>query len=62
MLLKLGREQSQQRLARFVAAQGTEDRGLRTEGAVAYVDLRYRNGFAVMYNQPGKVQVMEIKA
>ena len=62
MLLKLGREQAQQRLARFVAAQGTEDRGLRTEGAVAYVDLRYRNGFAVMYNQPGKVQVMEIKA
>lgn len=51
MLLKLGREQSQQRLSRFVAVYPfSEDRG-----AVQYVDLRYRNGFAVMYNQPGKV-------
>ena len=52
MLLQLGREQAQQRLARFVAArrQMTDDRG-----AVAYVDLRYRNGFAVMYKQPGQV-------
>ena len=54
MVLELGREDMQQRLARFVevypyslAAQKIEDRKQRTEGAVAYVDLRYRNGFAV---------------
>lgn len=48
LLLKLGREQSEQRLLRFVAVYpGTEDRG-----AVRYVDLRYRNGFAVLYQQP----------
>ena len=70
MVLELGREDMQQRLARFVAVYPyslkTEDRGqhpqeagravpvaeattaaLRTEGRVAYVDLRYRNGFAV---------------
>ncbi|MCR4303779.1 MAG: cell division protein FtsQ/DivIB [Gallionella sp.] len=46
MVLELGREDMQQRLARFVAVQRTEDRRQRTEGA-AYVDLRYRNGFAV---------------
>ena len=53
-MLELGREEMQQRLARFVAVypyslalQGAEDRGQRTEGAVRYVDLRYRNGFAV---------------
>jgi cell division protein FtsQ len=54
MVLELGREDMQQRLARFVAvypyslaAQKTEDGRRRTEEAVAYVDLRYRNGFAV---------------
>lgn len=46
MVLELGREDMQQRLARFVAVQRTEDIRQRTEGA-AYVDLRYRNGFAV---------------
>ncbi len=47
MVLELGREDMQQRLERFVAVQRTEGRGLRTEGGVTYVDLRYRNGFAV---------------
>jgi len=54
MTLELGREEMQQRLARFVAVypyslaiQKTEDRRQRTEGTVAYVDLRYRNGFAI---------------
>jgi cell division protein FtsQ len=51
MVLELGREDMQQRLARFVAVYPyslkTEDKGQRTEGRVAYVDLRYRNGFAV---------------
>ncbi len=48
MLLELGREEMQQRLARFVEAypiRGTE--GQKTEGVVAHVDMRYRNGFAV---------------
>ena len=48
-VLELGREDMQQRLARFVAVQKTEDGRLKTEGAVAYVDLRYRNGFAVRH-------------
>ncbi|MDO8811829.1 MAG: cell division protein FtsQ/DivIB [Gallionella sp.] len=54
MVLELGREEMQQRLARFVtvypyslATQRTEGRGQRAEGAVAYIDLRYRNGFAI---------------
>lgn len=53
-VLELGREEMQQRLAQFIAVypyamaeEKTEARGHRTEGAVAYVDLRYRNGFAV---------------
>ena len=50
MLLKLGREQAQQRLARFTSVDLPQD-----GGAVQYVDLRYRNGFAVMYKQPGQV-------
>lgn len=42
MVLELGHEDTQQRLARFVAAYPyTGDRG-----AAEYVDLRYRNGFA----------------
>lgn len=62
MLLKLGREQSKQRLARFVAVypyslmpmqqnyeffharKAPHQNGLQRR--VAYVDLRYRNGFA----------------
>ena len=52
MVLELGREDMQQRLARFVAVQRTEDRRQRTEGA-AYVDLRYRNGFAVRQGSRG---------
>ena len=47
MVLELGREDMQQRLARFVAVQKTGGRGQKAEGAVVYVDLRYRNGFAV---------------
>ncbi|MGC2049687.1 MAG: cell division protein FtsQ/DivIB [Gallionella sp.] len=51
MLLELGREDVQQRLARFVAAYpySLKIEGARkgTGGAVEYVDLRYRNGFAV---------------
>ena len=49
MVLELGREDMQQRLARFVAVQRTEDRRQMTEdrNTVKYVDLRYRNGFAV---------------
>ncbi|MFZ2541244.1 MAG: cell division protein FtsQ/DivIB [Gallionella sp.] len=49
--LKLGREDMQQRLARFVAAYPyslkVEDQKQTSEGRLAYVDLRYRNGFAV---------------
>lgn len=52
MVLELGHEDMQQRLAKFVAVypyslaasmQGTEEGG----SPVKYVDLRYRNGFAV---------------
>lgn len=51
LLLKLGRDQSQQRLERFVAAYLL----VEGKGAMQYVDLRYRNGFAVMYKQSGHV-------
>lgn len=45
MVLELGREDMQQRLARFV---GVYPYSLATvAGKVKYVDLRYRNGFAV---------------
>ena len=44
MVLKLGREQSQQRLARFVAVYPYSLAPLKS--TVSYVDLRYRNGFA----------------
>ena len=47
LLLKLGREQTQERMQRFVAAYPS---GIRSEAQ--YLDLRYRNGFAVMYKQP----------
>ena len=45
LVLELGREQMQQRLARFVAVYpySLAERA----GSVRYVDLRYRNGFAV---------------
>ena len=51
MVLELGREDVQHRLARFVAAYPyslkIEDAKKGAGGAVEYVDLRYRNGFAV---------------
>jgi len=54
MVLELGREDIQQRLARFVtlypfslATQIVDDKSRQGQGVVAYVDLRYRNGFAV---------------
>lgn len=49
MVLELGSEDMQQRLARFVAAYPyTKDRIQKAENSgTAYVDLRYHNGFAV---------------
>ncbi len=47
MVLELGREQPQQRLARFVAVQNTGGGSRAEGGGRMYVDLRYRNGFAV---------------
>ncbi len=44
MLLKLGKEQPQQRLARFVAVYPYSLAALAS--TASYVDLRYRNGFA----------------
>lgn len=49
LVLELGREDMQQRLARFVSVYPyTENRIQKPEGSGAekYVDLRYRNGFA----------------
>jgi cell division protein FtsQ len=51
MVLELGREDVQQRLARFVAVYPYS---LQTEDRVAYVDLRYRNGFSVRRAASGK--------
>jgi len=45
MVLELGREDMQQRLARFVVAYPYSLAAV--QGRVKYVDLRYRNGFAV---------------
>lgn len=45
MLLELGREQVQQRMARFVAVYPYSLATMASK--VNYVDLRYRNGFAV---------------
>lgn len=45
MLLELGREQVQQRMARFVAVYPYSLATMASR--VNYVDLRYRNGFAV---------------
>lgn len=48
MVLELGREDMQQRLARFVSVYPYAESGIRkAEGGALYVDLRYRNGFAV---------------
>lgn len=45
LVLELGREDMQQRLARFVAVYPYSLAAM--QGAVKYVDLRYPNGFAV---------------
>lgn len=45
MVLELGREDMQQRLARFVAVYPYTE--YMAGNSVKYVDLRYRNGFAV---------------
>ncbi len=45
MVLELGREDMQQRLARFVAVYPYSLAGI--QGSVKNVDMRYRNGFAV---------------
>lgn len=45
MVLELGREEMEQRLARFVEVYPYSLAAL--EGSVRYVDLRYRNGFAL---------------
>ena len=45
MVLELGREDMQQRLARFVEVYPYSIAAI--QGQVKYVDLRYRNGFAV---------------
>lgn len=48
MVLELGREDMQQRLARFVTVYPyTENKIQNAQGGATYVDLRYRNGFAV---------------
>jgi cell division protein FtsQ len=44
LLLELGRDQTEERLGRFVAAYPTSVAAMRQP--VNYVDLRYRNGFA----------------
>ena len=48
LLLKLGRDQSQQRLARFVAVYPYSLAPIqdKTQQKIKYVDLRYRNGFS----------------
>lgn len=45
LVLELGREEMKQRLARFVTIYPYSLAAMR--GAIKYVDLRYRNGFAV---------------
>lgn len=51
LLIKLGRDQAPQRLARFVAVYPWSGTGSQESGIsdAQYVDLRYRNGFAVKY-------------
>jgi len=55
MVLELGREQMQQRMARFVDVYPYSLATL--SAAVTHVDLRYRNGFAVYL--PGGAMVQE---
>jgi len=50
MVLELGREDVQQRLARFVAVYPYSLGAQKIRGATAHVDLRYRNGFAVRWS------------
>lgn len=45
MVLELGREEMEQRLARFVSVYPYSLAAM--EGSVRYVDLRYRNGFSL---------------
>ncbi|MGC2164952.1 MAG: cell division protein FtsQ/DivIB [Gallionella sp.] len=54
MVVELGRENVRQRLRRFVelypyglASRSTAANGEKPQDKIAYVDLRYRNGFAV---------------
>jgi len=58
VVLELGREDVQQRLERFVAVYPyslqTENDGNGAKGRLAYVDLRYRNGFSVRRAASGK--------
>lgn len=55
LTLELGREQVEERIARFVAAY---DRTLGAFGRrVDQVDLRYANGFAVRFSDPGQRRV-----
>ncbi|MBI5625746.1 MAG: FtsQ-type POTRA domain-containing protein [Nitrosomonadales bacterium] len=61
LLLELGREDMQQRLARFVSVYPyTENRIQKAEGGgeAKYVDLRYRNGFAARQVLKGKERGM----
>jgi cell division protein FtsQ len=54
MVLELGREEVLQRLARFVAVRKIDDRS-----TMKYVDLRYRNGFAVRQSAEDKKPKIE---
>lgn len=45
--LKLGREQIEQRLKRYIAVRTQYNENLDRYGSSAYVDLRYANGFAI---------------
>ena len=45
--LKLGREQIESRLKRYIAVRTQYDENLSQYGDTAYVDLRYADGFAV---------------
>ena len=55
MALELGREQTQQRLARFVAVYPYSMAPMQR--AISYVDLRYQNGFSAYF--PGGVKAVK---
>lgn len=57
MVLELGREQAQQRLARFVAVYPYSLATLQRK--INYVDLRYRNGFAAYLPDGAKAENSE---